>query len=139
MRYFDTPSVRARFLKMYSKMKIIAIIITALLPATVKFDQVVLVMAVGDRTIIAVWMATSHRKLLGKFLPTRERVTAISEAIVKMNQYVFIESTSAEKTLWPETEAAPEIMAKVHPMKTSDSIARTITEAMTIDLPETAL
>ena len=30
-------------------------------------------------------------------------------------------------------------MAKVQPMKTSDSIARTITVAMTIDLPETVL
>ena len=50
-----------------------------------------------------------------------------------------MEATSDEKTPCVEVEATPETMAKVHPMNTSESIARAMTVTKTIDLVETAL
>ena len=56
-----------------------------------------------------------------------------------MNQYVPIDVTRDEKTLCVVVEAAPVIMAKVHPMNTSERMARTMMLAKTRFLDEMAL
>ncbi len=51
---------------------------------------------------------------------------------------MLIESTNAERALWPETDAAPESIAKVHPMKTSERIASTMIAPITRYLEDRA-